>query len=78
MATPNNIHKNSARKLILCIERVESTLEEANRVKFGELSNNGENYHMIKIFKFKTGAKPNKYNGFKQNYSYAIRAYKKP
>lgn len=76
MPKPNNIYKNSFRKLTLCVEEIVSTEKEANEYK--EFLQQLGIYHMVKLSRFKTGARPNKYNGFKQHYDYAIRAYKKP
>ncbi len=72
----NNIYKNSFRKLTLSLEDTRNTYAEAICLQ-SELKAMGS-YHMVKVTRFKCGAKPSKYNGFKQNYSYAIRAYIKP
>lgn len=71
MPTPNNIYKNSARKLSMIVEAVENNYADA-QVKASELRLLGE-YHMVKVTRYKIG----KRDPYNQTYHYAIRAYKK-
>jgi len=71
----NNVYKNSFRVLDLQVEKIYHDRSEAEKAQ-KELKDSGQ-YHMVKITSFKTGARPNKYNNFKQAYNYAVRAYSK-
>lgn len=75
MPQPNNIYKNSRRSMLLMKEEIFNSSTEAETA-YENHKVSGE-YSLVKKTSFKTGAKPNKYNNFKQSYSYAVRCYKK-
>ena len=75
MPQPNNIYKNTRKSMLLMKELVFNSSIEAETA-YEKLKLSGE-YSLVRKTSFKTGAKPNRLNNFKQNYSYVVRCYQK-
>lgn len=75
MSKPNKVFTRSRKVLSLELEETyTSKFVAQDRLKELTTSNR---YFRVTCHPFKIGARPNKYNGFKQSYHYVIRAYNK-